>query len=375
MKVAIVTTSRADYGILKPLIRGIENSTQWELEIIVTGSHLSIYHGSTFDEVKDDFPLLKYHLIPALLTSHDACSIALNYGMVVMRFAEFWKDHIGYDIVFVLGDRYELAAVVAAGIPFQIPFAHFHGGEVTMGAIDQSYRDFVSIVSKWNFTAEQGSYDRVKSLKLPHQIRRVFNVGSLAIDSLLSHQDCDSELFYSRTGLALTDEFILVTVHPETADVESNSVNAKSFSKSIEFEIANSDRKFLVSLPNTDTASEVWRQMWKQLSRLYPDHVFCAEHLGVKLYYTAMRNCKLMLGNTSSGIVEAATLGCWVINLGNRQKGRAVSDNVVQCEFDTKAITKAILYIEIKRSRFLGKNIYGEGNTAEIVLNLLKNQD
>jgi GDP/UDP-N,N'-diacetylbacillosamine 2-epimerase (hydrolysing) len=372
MKVAIVTSSRADYGIFKPLILALNELNEWELEIIVTGSHLSLYHGDSYNELKEDFPLLKYELVPALLTSHDPCSVALNYGLVVMRFAEFWKDHLDYKVVFVLGDRYELAGVVAAGIPFQIPFAHLHGGEVTLGAIDQSYRDFITIVSKWNFTAEKGSYERVLKLKLPMENQNVFNVGSLAIDALRSHEDCSTEVFYEKTGLHLNDDFILVTVHPETLDLGGNLINSEIFSKVIEFQVNHSNSKFLVSLPNTDPASEIWRRMWIRLAKLYSHKIFCVEHLGVKLYYSAMRNCQFMLGNTSSGIIEAASLRCWVINLGKRQLGRAVSENVIQCEYDFDSIMSAIDHVLGRKFRFEGENIYGNGSSAQIIINLLK---
>ncbi len=368
MKFAWLTTSRADFGICLPMIQKLKAHANVQLEIIATGSHLLTEHGNTITEIKSlGIPV---HEVVIPLNGQDATSVALSYAGAGKVFSEFWSARHDYDLVFALGDRYEMAAALVASIPFCIPIAHLCGGDVTDGATDQIYRDMISMMSKFHFTTEERSAARVVQLKRPYSGQVIANVGSLAIEQMNEHKDIDAVSFMTRWGIDLKQPFCLVTLHPETMDLENNKRHVSEVKAFLLRAIQEGSEQWLITLPNADAESELWREMLMAISTQYPDRMKCHAHLGVQGYYTAMKNCKAMIGNTSSGIVESATFGAWVLNLGNRQGGRSRNPNVYDLSFDQNEIWEH--WKGLSNERYKGVNLYGDGTASSRIMEILK---
>ncbi len=367
MKIAWLTTSRADFGICIPMILKLKSNPKIELDIIATGSHLMVEHGNTVDDI---FPLgVNVHQVPVHLNGSDAASVAHAYANTGLAFSKFWEDHHQYDLIFALGDRYEMAAALLAAVPFRIPIAHLCGGDITDGAIDQMYRDIITMIAKFHFTTEERSAARVSQLKANYADQVIANVGSLAIEQLQQHTDIDEVTFKNRWGIDIHKPFFLVTFHPETMHVETNEHHVRHFQSFWLRALNESEEQWLITLPNADAEAEIWRKMLLSVAEEFPSRVKCHSHLGVQGYYTAMRNCVAMIGNTSSGIVESATLGAWVLNVGDRQKGRSRNPNVNDMKFDESEIWRH--WKEISSDRYQGGNLYGDGLTSKKIMDLL----
>ena len=368
MKIAWLTTSRADWGICLPLIHKLKNHPNVDLEVIATGAHLMMEHGNTIEEVRKLG--LRVHEVPVVLDGKNAESVAKSYGTVAQVFADFWTRNQDFNLVFALGDRYEMAAALLASIPFRIPIAHLCGGDVTDGATDQMYRDMISVIAQYHFATEDKSAERIRQLKQPYHDQAIANVGSLSIEQMKQHDGIGSEEFMSKWGIDLNGPFYLITLHPETMELGKNLHHVSEVQSFLKRAIAAGQEQWLVTLPNADAESELWRDMLLSLSFEYPERVKCHAHLGVRGYYTAMKNCKAMIGNTSSGIVESATMGAWVLNLGDRQKGRSRNLNVTDVEFDQEALWKQ--WLDLPNDRYIGPNLYGDGDSSQKIMDILK---
>ena len=367
-RIAILTSSRADYGIYLPLLNALKEDPCFELKIIAFGTHLSPFHGYTLNQIITDRFEVPYQ-IESMLASDTPNAISTAMALTSLKFADFWRDHQhDFDLVFCLGDRYEMFAAVAAGIPFNISFAHLHGGERTLGAIDNIFRHTITLASRYHFVSCEAHAKRVS--ELIESDKNIFNIGSLSLDNLKTLQILSKEEFFSRFGVDLNQPTILVTVHPETVSPEKNIVNADELAKTL---LGLENYQVLITLPNADTNSTVIRSRFMQLPAESNQRISCFENLGVQGYFTAMKYCAFLLGNTSSGIIEAASFRKWVINLGNRQEGRQQSANTFSIPFKQKLILQMINKIE-KCPDYLGTNIYFKENVANNILTILKEQ-
>jgi GDP/UDP-N,N'-diacetylbacillosamine 2-epimerase (hydrolysing) len=365
MKIAILTSSRADYGIYLPLIKKLKADQFFEVDIIAFGTHLSNFHGQTIQEILNDGFDVKYRIESMLLTdTPDSISTAM--GLTTIKFADFWKSHAkDFDLVFCLGDRYEMFAAVVASIPFNIPLAHFHGGETTLGAIDNIFRHSISLASTYHFVATEAYAEKVKQIKGSSE--NVYEVGALSLENIDSLNLLSIEEFLSKWSIDLSKPTILTTFHPETVNSSMNQSFAMNLIHTIQ---ANIGYQFIITMPNTDTAGgEIRRLLNEHLSEL--KHVFLIENLGPQSYLSAMKQCAFLLGNTSSGIIEAASFHKYVINLGDRQEGRAQGDNVINVPILEQEIQKAIDKLA-QNNVFKGENIYFKANTATEVVKALK---
>lgn len=368
MRIAWLTTSRADFGICIPMIQKLKAIGQIELEIIATGSHLMVDHGNTVSEIR--LLEIPVHEVPVELYGHSVVSVAHSYAATAKVFASFWEKNHDFDLLFALGDRYEMAAALLASVPFRIPIAHLCGGDVTDGATDQMYRDIISLIAQFHFTTEAKSAERVAQLKKPYHDQIIAHVGSLAIEQLHQHVNVDATTFIDRWGIDLNMPFYLVTVHPETMRIEDNAHHVSEMELFLKKALNEDTAQWLITLPNADAESEMWRNMFISIANQFPTQVKCHAHLGIQGYYTAMKNCSAMIGNTSSGIVESATMGAWVLNLGDRQKGRSRNANVQDVSFEHTEIFKH--WKGISKERYQGKNLYGDGSTSNQILDILK---
>jgi GDP/UDP-N,N'-diacetylbacillosamine 2-epimerase (hydrolysing) len=364
MKIGILTSSRADFGIYLPLLKKLKNDPFFTVEIIAFGTHLSSTHGDTIKQIRAEGFEVKY-TIKSLLLTDDPESISTAIGLTVVKFANFWELHSSaFDLIFCLGDRYEMFAAVSSGIPFNLSFAHLHGGETTVGAIDNVFRHSITVASKYHFVSTESYAKRVASIIGSSE--NIYYVGALSLDHLYSLPLLTPEEFQERWGVDLTKRTILTTFHPETVNTSDHQKQAQELIKFLKY----SRDQVLVTMPNADTHGSYLRKLMVEELR-GRDHVFLIENLGAQSYFTAMKYCAFLLGNSSSGIIEAASFGKYVINLGDRQQGRAVSDNVLQVPIDFGEILRAIKKIDVK-GHFEGDNIYYKKQSAAHIIHILK---
>jgi GDP/UDP-N,N'-diacetylbacillosamine 2-epimerase (hydrolysing) len=365
MRIGVLTSSRADFGIYLPLLTRLKTDTNFELNIIAFGTHLSPYHGHTIDQIEAAGFNVQYKVESMLLTDSSS-AIATAMGLTTIKFADFWRVHANnFDLVFCLGDRYEMFSAVIAGIPFQVPFAHLHGGETTFGAIDNIFRHGITLASSYHFVSTPDAALRVK--QITDSDKHIYYVGALSLDNLSDQELLTIDEFKQRWSIDLSQKTILITFHPETVDYESNQLYADELVKTIK---SLTRYQVLITMPNADTAGSIIR---KSLIDSFSgsDRVLLVENLGSKGYFTAMKYCTFLLGNTSSGIIEAASFGKYVINLGHRQKGRSAGNNVIHTHIDADSILKAVNQVE--NSESLGnQNIYFNNGAAAQIIKILK---
>lgn len=367
-RIAILTSSRADYGIYLPLLKALKDDPFFELQIIAFGTHLSPFHGYTINQIVDDGFEVSYQ-IESMLTGDSPNAISTAMALTSLKFADFWKDHQqDFDLVFCLGDRYEMFAAITAGIPFNIPFAHLHGGEKTLGAIDNIFRHAITLASKYHFVSCEKHGERVA--ELTESKENIFDIGALSLDNLNSLPLLSKDDFFSRFKLDLNLPTILVTVHPETVTPEMNRIYVEELANTL-LELKN--YQVIITLPNADTNGTLIRKRLLQLPVESFNRILCFENLGSQGYFTAMKYCSFLLGNTSSGIIEAASFGKYVINLGNRQKGRKQSLNCFNVPFNKELILQAVQKIENSLA-YTDENIYFKGNAVLTICSILKSR-
>jgi GDP/UDP-N,N'-diacetylbacillosamine 2-epimerase (hydrolysing) len=364
MKIGILTSSRADYGIYFPLLKKIKEDNYFELEIIAFGTHLSKSHGFTLNEIeKDNYS--KIHFISSLIANDDEQGIATSYALTALKFADFWQ-HNKFDLVFCLGDRFEMSAAVQASIPFNVKFAHLHGGETTLGAIDNIFRHQITLASKLHFTAGEMFSDRI--IELIGHNTNVYTIGSLSLNEIEKFQPINKTEFFEKFNIP-NEDFALITFHPETVNTEMNQHFASEMRKALS-QVAS--KLFLViTMPNADTMGSVFRNEIEKLKNQFLSQVICIENFGKENYFSAMYYAKLLIGNTSSGIIEAASFGKYVVNVGERQQGRMQSDNIINTPFNHQNIVETVDKA-IDNKTFTGKNKYYNQLAADLIIHHIK---
>lgn len=366
MKIGVLTSSRADYGIYLPLLQKMQLDPFFELEIIAFGTHLSKFHGYTLYEIqKGGFKVL--HTISSLISNDDEQAIATAYGLTALKFADFWASHT-FDSVLCLGDRFEMNAAVQAGIPFGVKFAHLHGGETTLGAIDNIYRHQITLAACLHFVATEMFKSKV--IELTGNNKNIFNVGSLSLDNIDHFEAVDESIFYNQFKIPKAN-FALVTFQPETVASKDNLIYVHEMKIALS-EIAL-DLNLVITMPNADTLGTSYRQVKTELKATYPNKIVLIENFGKKNYFSAMKYAQFLIGNTSSGIIEAASFGKYVVNVGERQKGREQSNNILECPFNAKAIIKNVKKA-VSFGNFFGQNVYYKPNVADNIISILKKE-
>jgi GDP/UDP-N,N'-diacetylbacillosamine 2-epimerase (hydrolysing) len=367
MKIGLLTSSRADFGIYLPLIKALKADPFFELEIIAFGTHLSNYHGYTIADIEKSGFEVK-HKISSMLLTDDPASIAATYALTTLRFADLWSNVANeYDWVLCLGDRYEMAAAVNAGIPFNIKFAHIGGGDTTLGAIDNIYRHTITLASKLHFVQLEEFALRIQ--ELAGKDAPCIITGSLSLENLNEIRLLTIEEFKNTWNIDLSLPSILVTIHPETIAVDKNTLFAEEVFNSL-LQL-NLSYQVIISMPNADTMGTIYRAMFGRLKK-QPSRgkVFLIENFGTQSYFSCMKHVWLLLGNSSSGIIEAASFNKYVLNIGDRQKGRLASRNVIHVPFDANAIFENAK--KFAGREYTGENIYSRGNATQKILQTLK---
>lgn len=366
--VCIVTGSRAEYGLLHWLMREIAQCEGLRLQIIVTGTHLSPEHGLTWQELEADGFTIDYQ-VEMLLSSDTPVGVSKSMGLGMIGFADAYSA-LNPDLLVVLGDRFEIFSAVSAALIARIPVAHLHGGEVTEGAFDEAIRHSITKMSHLHFVATEHYRRRV--IQLGEQPERVFALGALGVDgvkktALLSKAQVEQALDFS-----LGEKNLLITFHPVTLDAQSAQTQ---FNELLAALSALHDTHLLFTRPNADTGGHVINDLIDAFVKAHPHNARVYTSLGRLRYLSTMRYVDAVVGNSSSGLLEAPSMKVATINVGDRQKGRVRAKSVIDCEPRAVSIGEALERVYSKAFQSALENVqnpYGKGDSAQAICAVLQ---
>lgn len=371
-KICVVTATRAEYGPLKALLEDIKNDSELELQIISTGTHLSPEYGLTNQQILNDGFLINKK-IEILLSSDTAVGVSKSMGLAQISFAEAFEE-LKPDILLVLGDRYELIPIVSAANVSLIPVAHISGGEVTEGAIDELIRHAVTKLSHLHFTAMNEYSQRV--IQMGEQPERVFTVGEIGLDNLLRMKLMSRDEFEESIGRQLNKKNILFTYHPVTTqDIYEVERDFNQILLGLE---QLRDTLIIFTKANADVGGRLINKMIDEYVEKHSDRAIAFTSLGQLRYLSALQYVDAVVGNSSSGIVEAPSFKVATINIGDRQRGRVKAQSTLDIGVDAAELVSALQ--TINTSEFQARlakviNPYGQGNSSRKVVDILKKID
>jgi UDP-N-acetylglucosamine 2-epimerase (non-hydrolysing)/GDP/UDP-N,N'-diacetylbacillosamine 2-epimerase (hydrolysing) len=364
--IGAVTVGRSDYGIYLPILRRIQADPDLKLHLIVSGMHLSSEFGLTVRAIEaDGFEIDER--VEMLLSSDTPEAIGKSMGLGTIGFAQAFARRRP-DILMVLGDRFEMHAAVVAALPFKIPVAHIHGGELTEGAIDDALRHSITKLSHLHFVAIEEYRSRV--LQMGEEPWRVIVSGAPSLDNLLSLTLLSRRELEERFGLKLNDSPLLVTYHPVTLEHEQTEWQVGELLAALDA----SEMPIVVTMPNADTSGRVIGQMIEGFAKVYPK-AQVVDNLETQGYFSVMALAAAMVGNSSSGIIEAPSFGLPVVNIGTRQQGRTRGGNVIDVGYGRDEITKGIkraIAPEFREQLRGLQNPYGDGRASDLIVKHLK---
>ena len=366
-KICIVTGTRAEYGLLYWLMKEIELDEKLELQIIVTGMHLSPEFGLTYQEIEKDFKIDKK--VEMLLSSDTSVGISKSMGLAQISFAEAYEE-LSPDIIVVLGDRYEIFSAVSAAMIARIPIAHLHGGEATEGLIDEPIRHSITKMSHLHFTAADKYKDRV--IQLGEQPNRVWNVGGLGIENIKRLKLFSKVEFEKSIDFTLNKKNILVTFHPVTLE---NATAEVQFTELLHALDQLESTNIIFTKANSDTDGRLINKMIDDYVKTNQHKSIAFTSLGQLRYLSALQYVDAMVGNSSSGLIEAPSFKIGTIDIGDRQKGRIKASSVI----DTKNTKESILegFERLYSTQFQKEllktiNPYGDGYSSGKIINILR---
>ena len=369
-KICVVTGTRAEYGLLHGLMKSINNHNEFELQTLVTGMHLSPEFGLTYKNIKEDgFKINRK--IEILLSSDNPASISKSVALGLISFADSFNE-LKPNLIIILGDRFEaLSAAIAASFA-KIPILHIHGGEVTVGAFDESIRHSITKMSWWHFVAAKEYKNRV--IQLGENPKRVFNVGGFGVDLIKKTKLISKNQLMNELGIKFGDKNLLITYHPETLDEESSKNKMKVILEALHnFD----DINFIFTMPNADQENYALKQLINDFVLLHRDRSIAFNSMGHVNYLSTLQFIDGVVGNSSSGLLEAPTFNIGTINIGERQKGRLKASSVIDCDISTESINNAINTLYTKKFNkviMATKNPYGNGGAVKKVFNFLKKE-
>lgn len=369
-KICVVTGTRAEYGLLYWLMKEIEADNELELQLIVTGMHLSPEFGLTYKEIEKDFKIDKK--IEMLLSSDTSIGISKSMGLAQISFAESYEE-LKPDIVVVLGDRYEIFSAVSAAMIARIPIAHLHGGETTEGAFDESIRHSITKMSHLHFTATDEYKNRV--IQLGEHPNRVFNVGGMGIENIKRLPLLTKEEFETSIDFKLNKKNILVTFHPVTLE---SSTAKEQFQELLNAIDELDETNIIFTKANSDTDGRIINSMIDEYVAQNAHKSIGFTSLGQLRYLSALQFVDAVIGNSSSGLAEAPSFKIGTINIGDRQKGRIKADSIIDCEPNKNSIQQGFVKLYSKEFQKVAKdtiNPYGNSCTSRKIVEILKTVD
>jgi len=333
-KIAVFTGSRAEYGLLRHLVRRINEDHDLELQLIVSGSHLSKRYGFTLSEIEAD-GIQPAALVPLSIDKNPQASMAVLTAEALAGVGQS-LERLQPHLLIVLGDRYETFAGAAAAHLQGVPVCHLHGGESTFGAIDDRLRHAISQLSSWHYTAAKPYQERV--IAMGHAPESVFNVGPMVLDGLHELPRATRSEFERQTGYRFGDYNLLVTYHPETLLPDRGVAGFEDLLAALE----NISCNILFTHPNADEGSQQIMRLLEEYVNAFPDRSWVVPSLGQKNYLIALQLFEAMVGNSSSGVIEAPLLGIPVLNIGDRQAGRLRHGYVLDVPAEVTAIASGL---------------------------------
>lgn len=366
-KICIVSGTRAEYGLLRWIMEGIRQSPELELQLVVTGMHLSSEFGMTVDAIEDDGFTVD-HKVEMLLSSDSAVGVTKSMGLGMIGFADALAE-LKPDLLLILGDRYEIFAVAAAAMIARIPIAHLHGGETTEGAFDEAIRHSITKMSHLHFVAAEEYRRRV--IQLGEQPEHVFNVGGAGIDNIERLKLLGRDELEAALNFKLAKRNLLITFHPVTLEQNASAQQMNELLAALA-ELKNTGLIF--TMPNADTEGRI---LFRQIE------LFCEKYsqaraytsLGQLRYLSCIQHVNGVIGNSSSGLIEAPSFKKGTINIGDRQRGRLKAASVIDCEPEHNSIRTALERLfsaEFQAQLPAVENPYGSGGASEAVVNILE---
>ena len=368
-KVCIFTGTRAEYGIMSRLFSLIDNDADLQLQIIATNMHLSPEFGLTYKEIEAD----GFHIdkkVEMLLSSDTPNGTIKSMGLALIGFADALGD-LKPDVAVILGDRYEMLAAAEACLIYKIPVAHLYGGEITEGAYDDAIRHCISKLSHLHFTSTEEYRNRV--IQLGESPERVKYVGALGVDNIRNEEIISLEELEDSLKFKLGEKFLLVTFHPVTMENATAAEQCDSLLKALS-EI-NSNFKLLFTLPNSDTDGRVIINKINDYVSAHSDKAFAITSLGKRRYYSALKFATAVVGNSSSGLVEAPSFHIPTLNIGNRQQGRTRGESVIDVVATYEGIREGLniaLSTDFINRAKNALNPYEKENTLLEIFNTIK---
>jgi len=366
-KVCVITGTRAEYGLLRGLLFKFKNNNKISLTLVVTGSHLSNSFGNTQDEiVKDGF--FDYIKIPIPIEDDSKEGMAVSAGIAMTRFAKFFTNYKP-DIVVVLGDRFEIFAAVSSAHLIGIPVAHISGGDITEGAVDDAIRHCLTKMSYLHFSGCEQSAKRI--IQMGEQPDRVFNVGELGVENclnmkLMSRKELSENIKFKN----ILKDYSVVTFHPVTME-DNTAIN-----QIYELIAAMDEQKnmsYIITMANADAGGRAINDIWIREGKKRSNWLVVTS-LGVLKYLSAVKYAKLVIGNSSSGVIEAPSMGTPTVNIGDRQKGRIMAESIICCAPDKIKISEAMkiaMSNEFQEKSEHIKSTFGDGTTSNQIINII----
>lgn len=365
-EIAVVTATRAEYGLLRPVVFALQASACFKVSVIVTGAHLSERFGYTVQEIrKDNIPITAE--IPILSDCDSPRGVSQTMSNALLGFSAYFESHRP-DAVMVLGDRYEILAVCCAAMNERIPILHLHGGETTQGAIDEAIRHSITKMSYLHFTSNEQHRKRV--IQLGEQPERVFNVGAPGVENALHLPLMTKDELEESLGFSLKKPYAIVTFHPVTLERSSPEQQLYELFAAMD----TFDLNYLVTKSNADAGGQKINQAIDELAETR-SNVAVFHSLGIVRYLSAVKYSAAVIGNSSSGIIEVPSFHVPTVNIGDRQKGRMQAESVIQCLPEREDIRRAIslALTDSFRSRISQvKNPYGDGDTSKKIVSILE---
>lgn len=367
-RIGIMTGTRAEYGLLKSLMQEINKDNDLELYLIVSGMHLSPEFGMTYQEIEEDGFQINAK-VEMLLSSDSPAGISKSIGLGVIGFAdEFQRADL--DMLILLGDRYEALSAAISAMVMRIPIAHLHGGELTEGAIDEGIRHSITKMSYLHFTSTEQYRNRV--IQLGENPDRVFYVGALGVENIKKINLMTKEELEKSIHFEIDENTVVVTYHPVT--LEKNTVE-EQFLNLLKVLDRNPKIRMIFTKANADTNGRIVNELIDKYAAQNSERACAFMSLGQKRYLSALKYCRIVIGNSSSGIIEAPSFGKPIINIGDRQKGRICADSVINCGYTQQEIQQAMetaLTEEFENKARNCRNPYEKENTAANIISVIK---
>ncbi|XOV79205.1 MAG: UDP-N-acetylglucosamine 2-epimerase [Aestuariibacter sp.] len=370
-KIAVFTGTRAEYGLLYWVLKDIAADEVLELQLIVSGTHLSPHFGNTISQIqKDGFEIAAE--VDMLLSSDTATGTVKSMGLATIGYADALA-RLKPDAMVLLGDRFEALAMAQTAMIMKIPLLHIHGGEITEGAYDDAIRHAITKLSHYHFTSNSEHRNRV--IQLGESPERVFDVGAIGLDHIHRSQFFTVPELAKSIDFPLHQPYFLVTYHPVTLADESplEAIDNLIFALS-QFQ----DHQVIITYPNADDGGHGIIKKLRLFAAENRQKVFLTASLGQQRYLSAVKHAAAVIGNSSSGIIEVPSFGVPTVNIGSRQTGRAAAASVINCSESKQEISAALqkaLSKEFSKTLDTVKNPYGQGNVSASIVNFLKNHE